>query len=285
MRLTTLAALLAACAPSSGLPPSVTPAIPEASRDTSAVRDLGFLHLQTGTFKYDLSQRTRIRARSFMPETIPTTTSVTAVLLAAVTPYNDSSFEVNISVDSVRISSEGSIPSSTIPEILSLGQVLHASIEGGKTTVEYQLADSLCAYSHFLVAARELLIPQLPIPLSTSLLQAPLDTTTITTCRGGARIETVVRRELRSLRKSPPEFTIIGTAEIKGAGILRRDSLVVTGSVRTRGIASFSSISRLPASIQTESEGLITVHLGDSTTVFEQISTQHVQHRPSEPPN
>jgi hypothetical protein len=285
MRLTTLAVLLVACAPSGGLPPSVTPAIPEATRDTAATRDIGYLHLQAGTFKYDLSQNTRIRARSFLPETIPTTTSVTAILLAVITLNNDSSFNVSISVDSVRITSGGSIPTSGMPQSLSLGQVLHASIEGPKTTVEYRLPDSLCAYSHFLIAARELLAPQLPVPLSTSFVHPPPDTTTLTTCRGGTRIETAVRRELRNLRKFPPEFTITGTTELKGAGILRRDSLVVTGSVRTHGTASFGAISRLPSSIQTESEGLITILLGDSTTVFEQTSTQRIQHRPPDAPN
>lgn len=275
--------VLGGCPRSVSTVPTVTLPPPSGAVDSGVSREARQLAFAPGHFQYRLVQNTTVQ--TVTPNDAPRSIiSATARVLVEITSDSDSSYDVTISLDSLRMTTEGSIPRGPLVEYVSLGPLLQASVGPQQITIKTRLADSLCAYGQFLVVARELLLPQLPARVSTPLPQSPTDTTRIATCRAGSRIEMLVTRRVRDLGRELVEFAIDGTTELAGTGLLQRDSIIVSGSIRSVGTASFTEGFRLPSFMKSESEGSIVVRLRDSTTVFEQKSTQQM-HREPQPPN
>jgi hypothetical protein len=282
--LSILLALVGGCTTSGSRAPAV---IPPVHGETASIgitddpRDLGF---SAGSFQYRLRQNTKVHAQG-SSDTIPSSIMTTALLSVDVILLSDSAYDVTVSIDSLQMSREGLIPARSVADISSLGPVLQASFRGNKTTIETHLPDSLCAYGQFVTAARQVLLPPLPIQIRTPLSQVWVDTVSLVSCRAGTRIEMLVVQQISDLRREPREFALEERAELRGAGMLSRNTVTVSGSIRTRGSVSFTGRSRLPSLIQTESEGSITVQLGNSTIVFQQSTTQQIEHQQSRLPN
>lgn len=205
----------------------------------------------------------------------------TTAILDFVTDSVDSDGRLSFTVtaDSLQIITAGSIPSPRAMP-LRIGPVLRGSTANAHIVAVTALPDSLCAYSQLLTAAFQLVLPQLPIDVSLPLPGLVADTITTTSCRAGTRIELRTRRQLQGSRQTALALTLEEQVELAGAGMLRRDSIVVSGLITTTGEVVFQSDSRLPQLIQTQSNGRITVRLADSTTVFDQHSTQRLERRP-----
>jgi hypothetical protein len=252
--------------------------------DTGTSLSTNRLSLQAGRFQYYVVQNTTIQT-----EAVTDTTSggviTTARLVADVSSYNDSIYTVTISIDSLQMTSQGAIPHRGIGQVSSLGTVLQASIGARYLIVEATLADSLCAYSQFVTAARDLLLPALPPQVSIPLPEIRADTIVTVACRAGSRIQMTTLRELASLGADPLELALQGKSELAGVGMVRDDSVTISGTLTTRGKVSFTRGSRLPSLVQTESDGSITVRLRDSTTVFRQRSTQEIRQENFPSPN
>jgi hypothetical protein len=271
---------MAACTPSRSTVPTVTLPVPPAERtDTGAPRNVRYLRLIPGHFKYHLVQNATVETEP-RADTAMGNLSMRARLLVDVSSDVDSVYNVVISIDSLQMTTDGPIPTRLMREPLSVGPVLRASISTNHTTVESMLPDSLCSYGQLVTAARDLLLPQLPAQISPQPLQIRIDSTTATTCRAGTRISLLVIRQLRDLGTQPAEFTFEGKTELTGTGMLGRDSVTVSGSISTRGSALFTGGSRLPSLVRTTSEGWITTKLGDSTIVFHQKSAQELREQP-----
>jgi hypothetical protein len=283
--LATLVVLIGGCAPRSSatLPAPLPPGIPT---DTVATADARVLRLTPGRFRYRLTQHTRIHAE---PSTDTTTNviSVAARLLVDVSSLSDSTYDLRISIDSAETTTQGLIPSRVSEQHVSLGHVLQATLTPSKTIVTTQLPDSLCAYSHLVAAARDVLLPQLPARPSFDRNQPRADTTSSILCRAGSRIEVLSTREVRDSRVAMPEvvLTLRGHTELRGGGTLGRDSVAISGSISSSGTAAFLGWSRLPSLVKTQSDALITVRLGDSTTVFRQVSVQEIRQDQTAEPN
>jgi hypothetical protein len=279
-----LSILIGGCTTSGSRAPTIIPVGPTEAADVGITENPRDLSLSAGSFQYRLRQNTKVHAEG---STNPTPSSIitTALLSVDVTADSDSAYDVVVSIDSLQISTGGSIPSRSFADISSLGPVLRASFRGNNTTIETYLPDSLCAYSQFVTAARQVLLPLLPIQIRTPLPQVQVDTVSLVSCRAGSRIEMLVIQQIRDLRREPPEFALDEKIELRGAGMLSRNPVTVSGSIQTRGSISFASRFRLPSLIQTESEGSITVQLGDSTLVFQQNSTQHIEQQAPRLPN
>lgn len=276
--------LVTACTPSG---PRVLPVIlpvPAEATDTTVASVRGYLRFQSGIFQYHLTQNTRIHVEG-TADTTPNTITTSARLLAEISARSDSTYDVTLSIDSLHMSSEGAIPIRSMTGVSSLGPVLHASFRPSSTTIDVTLPDSLCAYSQFITAARELLLPEFSLQISLPLTRSPVDTTRMTSCRAGSRIKMVIVRQLKDLMRDPPELDLYERTQLQGAGVLGRDSVAVSGELITSGTLSFAGKSRLPSLLQSQSEGLITVRIGDSTTVFKQSSTQRIEQRQIPPPN
>lgn len=277
---------MAACTPSRSTVSAVTPPPPPAERaDTGGSRNARHLTLIRGRFKYDFVQNVTVEAEPWADTNVGNL-SMRARLLVDVSSDADSIYDLVISIDSLQTTANGPIPSRPVPESVSLGPVLHASIRGNQTTVESTLADSLCAYGQLVTAARDLLLPQLPVEIGPQPLEIQSDSTRGMTCRAGARISLLVIRQLRDLGTEPAEFAFEGKTELIGTGMLGRDSVTVSGSISTSGSALFAGQSRLPSLVRTTSEGSITTKLGQLTIVFRQKSTQEVREHaePDTPP-
>jgi len=268
-------ALIGGCTASGSRAPTIPAPVP-AETDTGSTEDLGELRFSAGSFHYHLREKTRIQAQG-SADTTSSAITTTALLSVEVTPYGDSDYDVVVSIDSLKISTEGLIPSRSATGISSLGPILRASFRADTTTVNSYLPDSLCAYSQFIMAARRILLPRVPVRIRTLPPEVWVDTATITSCRAGSRIEMLTSQEIRPLGQEPHKFALHETTELRGAGILHRDSVVVSGSIRTLGSVSFPRRSRLPSLVETESDGSITVRLGSSIIVFQQSSTQHIE--------
>jgi hypothetical protein len=275
-----------ACAPSrSGLPP-VTTVPPNPAADTGATPSAKEFAFLPGHFEYGLAQTSRVHALG-SADSISGTVLITARLIMDVARINDSIYEVSASIDSLQTVTGGSIPSrlGAHPHHWSLGPVLRAWLGPDGSRVESSLADSLCAFGQLVSLARDLLLPQLPSRVLAPVHSVKTDTARIAACRAGSQLELLVTRQISSPGAEPPQVNLQGTTEVKGGGTLGRDSVRISGSVTTRGVASLTGGSRLPSFLQTQSEGFITVQLGDSTTVFRQTSTQHLEQRsaPTQP--
>lgn len=277
LRLTIVSVAISACATQPvTIPP--TPEVPPAAPDTGQKRGRWTLRLSPGITRYDFTQTADIRLEG-STDTSQSTITTGAILSVAVTPLNDSTYEVLVSADSVVSTPAGSIPSRTYSVPVSLGPILR--LQSGRLNNEVQvlLPDSLCAHTYLIAMARELLLPALPAEVSVHGMQSWVDSVQIVTCPAGSRVNVMIIRQIQDLGTHPPEFSITGASMLDGTGMLRRDSLTVTGSVRSQGKAFMNEASRLPTLVQAHSEGRIFVRLGDSTSVFRQVSTHQIRQR------
>jgi hypothetical protein len=265
-----------ATAPPTPRQPDVLPT--RDSLPSPAPRVLG---LQSGSATYVFTQSSEIRPESPL-DTMYSTVAMEAVFLVTVTSQADSIHEISVSIDSIRITSGGPAaagrtqgPSAPV----SLGAVLRASFGPGSRDAEILLPDSLCAYGQLVGAVQELLL--WPLPSTPLLVQNGMwaDSSRFSTCRAGAIVETKARQTAMYSVTQPNELALRTTATIQGAGVMRTDSVTVTGTVTSSGKAVLDGNSRLPSFIRSSSQGVITVRLADSTTVFRQQSTQEWQRR------
>jgi hypothetical protein len=247
--------------------------------DTSLAVGQVRLALMAGQFRYDMLQNTTVQIEGGA-DTLQSFITTTGVLLVEVMDHSDSTYTITVSADSLRLDTRGagSLPGQTGP--LQVGPVLRASFTRFAVSVENQLADSLCAYGQLLSTARELLLPQLPIDGAFPVRANARDTATTTTCRAGSRITSQTTRDLADLQRQPQEFAVRGQTELAGRGVLRNDSIAVSGLLRSQGTVFFREGLRLPRRVETQSTGRIQVQLGDSTTVFRQTTTQTLELRP-----
>jgi hypothetical protein len=276
--------LIGGCTTSGSGAPAVIPPVPSETANVGITEDPRELAFSAGSFQYRLRQNTKVDAEG-LADTTPSSITTTALLSVDVISLSDSAYDVTVSIDSLQMSTEGLIPSRSVAGISFLGPVLQASFRANKTTIETYLPDSLCAYSQFVTAARQVLLPPLPTQIKTPLSQVWVDTVSLVSCRAGSRIEMLVVQQISDLRREPREFALDERAELKGAGILSGNAVTISGSIRTRGSISFTGGSRLPSLVQTESEGAITAQVGDSTVVFRQTTTQHIEQQETRLPN
>jgi hypothetical protein len=270
-----LGSLISACAPPASSTTTVPPPFPTPVPDTGGTTGIRHLAISPGRFHYRVIQNTTIETHG-VPDTTGGITT-TAHLSVDVSPGSDSSYRVIVSVDSVQLITQGAIPGRGVGQVSSLGPVLRASIGTHYAVAEAVLADSLCAYSQLVTAARDLLLPQLPLQISTRVPERWVDSATVVSCRAGTQIHMRMVRELTNLRTDPPTLTLQGTTDLAGSGALREGPVKVSGAIMTRGRISFTRGSRLPSLVETESEGSIIVQLKDSATVFRQKTTQQIQ--------
>jgi hypothetical protein len=276
--------LIGGCTTSGSRAPAIIPPVPSDTANVGITEDPRELAFSAGSFQYRLRHNAKVHADD-LTDTTPSSITTTALLSVDVISLSDSAYDVTVSIDSLQMSTEGLIPSRSVAGISFLGPVLQASFRGNKTTIESYLPDSLCAYSQFVTAARQVLLPPLPAQVKTPLSRVWVDTVSLVSCRAGTRIEMLVVQQISDLRREPREFALDERAELKGAGMLSRNAVTVSGSIRTRGSISFTGGSRLPSLVQTESEGSITAQVGDSTMVFQQTTTQYIEQQEARLPN
>ena len=238
------------------------------------------LRLPQHNTRYSLRQTSSVqnlRAQDSATSGNITTTAILDFVIDSVDGSGHLSF--TITADSLRITTEGSIPSHRVVP-LRIGPVIRGSVANGRIMAATALPDSLCAYSHLLTAAFHLLLPQLPAEVSLPLSKPVADTIAVTSCRAGTRIQLQMYRQVHSPKQAALTLGLNEKVKLSGAGMLRRDSIVISGLMTTTGDIVFEPDSRLPQLIQTQSDGRITVRLADSTTAFEQRSTQQLQRQP-----
>jgi hypothetical protein len=279
-----LLVLIGGCTTSGSRAPTVTPPVLGDTANLGITEDPRDLTFSAGSFQYRLRQNTKVHAEG-LADTTPSSITTTALLSVDVISLGDSAYDVTVSIDSLQMSTEGLIPSRSVTAISFLDPVLQAFFRGNKTTIETYLPDSLCAYSQFVTAARQVLLPLLPTRIKTPLSQVWVDTVSLVSCRAGSRIEMLVVQQISDLRREPREFALDERAELKGAGMLSINAVTVSGSIRTHGSISFTGGSRLPSLLRTESEGSITAQVGDSTMVFQQTTTQYIEQQETRLPN
>ena len=270
--------LTAAGCSTSGSRTSPLPSTPRDHPDPGVTTGEVRLVLRPGQFRYDLHLNGTVQAEG-EPDSLQSLITTTAVLVVDVTDHNDSTYEVRVTADSLRVATRRSSPPQSPIGPVEVGPVLRASFTPHSVTVESQLADSLCAHAQVVSTARELLAPQLAMNGSLPQRASTRDTATTVLCRGGARISAYTIRDLSNSRRDPPEFAIQGRTELAGTGALRSDSVAVTGSLTSYGTLTFLNTLRLPNRVQTQSTGRIRVQIGDSTTVFQQTTNQLVELR------
>ena len=278
--LTLLAMLNWACATAPSIPPQQPTGLPSADVPRVQVKLLG---VTPGITVYQFSQSADIRPESAL-DTVYSTITTEALFSVAIVPQSDSMYEVTVIVDSVRITTGGSAPlrrqqiEGGMP--ISLGPVLRTSLGTRTGNVEHLLPDSLCAYGQVTGAARELILLPLPHPIRLSEGARWSDSSRFSTCRAGAAIETGVFLEATYLGSQRPNQLALRTlATVKGAGIIRTDSVTISGTITSTGTAYLEGANRLPTLLQTESRGTISIRLGDSTAVFRQHSRQEWRQR------
>ncbi len=274
--------LATSCTPASRVPPTPGPATPEIPSINEAPGSVSY-QFAPNTYRYRFQQTADIHGNG-PTDTTPSRILTQGLFRVRVAAESDSSVTITISADSISITSQGSIPGRGLQQISTLDSVVTAKFSPSGVVMGAELPDSLCAYQQFTAMARELLLPELGLQTQSPTRQVYRDTVTQHACRAGTRIELVTVRQLRDRGRNPAEFSLEQETEIRGAGMLRRDSITVSGSVATRGTVSFSIGNRLPSLIQTHSEGRITVNLGSTTTLFHQRSTQEIRLEGIEPP-
>jgi hypothetical protein len=266
------------CAPSASrtLP---SPAVPEAPPDTGGTAGPAALRLAPGQFRYDLLHSAALNVEGGA-DTLQSIITTRAVLVADVTDHGDSSYTVTVTADSLHLETRG--PNSSPPPLgpLHLGSLVRARFTRHAITIENQLADSLCAYGQLLSTARDLLTPQLQADGAFVAGADTRDTATTTVCRAGTRIMTHSTRDLTDRRRQLQQLTLRGRTELAGTGVLRNDSVAVSGSLTTQGTVFLQGGLRLPQRVETQSTGKIRVQVGDSATVFHQAATQLLERRP-----
>lgn len=267
---------ITSCSP--GRPASLPLPVPTPVETTSPVPPgdtrLAFL---PGAYRYRLTQTAEVRAQG-ISDTVPAGVVTTeALFYVNVSRESDSAVHATISVDSIRITSQGSIPPSSMSSVTRIDSILHIVFSPTLVALGNPLPDSLCTYGSLTGVGHLILLPELTLDPEVSSRKTYTDTSREMSCRAGARVETTTIRRLRSSGKNPAEFAIEQAAEFQGSGVLRRDSIFVAGSTETRGTATFADNSRLPSIVATNSEGTITVQLGPVRTVFKQLVRQEIQ--------
>ena len=255
------------------------PTLPSDRPDTGLTAGLATLALRAGQFRYDMLHNATLQVEG-EADTLQSLITTRGVLVVDVTDSGDSTYMVTVSADSLRLDTQGPAPSPTTIGPIQIGPILQAIFGRTAVTVENQLADSLCSYGQLLSTARELLVPQLPTDGIVSPRANTTDTAITTVCRAGARITSYATRDLTDTRRQPQQFVVRGRTELAGMGVLRKDSVAVTGSLTSKGNVFFRESLRLPQKVETEATGKIRVQVGDSTTVFRQITTQVLELRP-----
>ena len=235
------------------------------------------LSLTPGSYRYRLNQRAEITIHDSGQIASPNIVTTTALFYVSVAQQADSSYSATVTVDSLSITAEGAIPRVGLAQARRLDSILRMDVSPAIITLQRQLPDSLCSYGYLMGTARLILLPQLGPGPDISLERAYSDTSRETTCRAGAQVESVVTTRLYRSTSQPIEFALEQSTTLHGAGLLRRDSVMVSGSVSTRGTAAFGSEGRLPVWILTNSEGTITVQIGPAKTGFRQITRQEIQ--------
>ena len=271
----------AACA-SGGSPPTTVPGPSTPVGITPEPAQAMHLRFSPGTYRYQFTQTAEITG-SGSADTVPGTITTRALIHAVVTSQADSSFAVSISFDSVVVSTQGSIPPRSMSQLPSLGSIVHGVFSQAVTSTEIRLPDSLCSYGQLAGIGREVLLPELAFEAELPTRKAFTDTTTYRSCRAGIMVDVTTKRELKHVSRGTGEMTLEQESIVQGSGILRRDSIAVTGSISTRGRVSFNALNRLPTLLRSESHGRITVRLGSTITHFRQQSTQEIQLVGTEP--
>jgi hypothetical protein len=288
-----IAVLLTSSACSTSAPRMPSPVPPSGHPDTGSTASQARLTLTVGQFRYDLLHNATVQVEGGT-DTLQSSITTTGILVVQVIGRGDSTYTVTVEADSLHLDTRGPASAQTLSGPVRIGPVLQASFTRHAVTVENQLADSLCTYGQLLSTARELVMPQLRMDGSLLHRANARDTSITTVCRAGSRITVYTTRDLTDLRRQPQEFAIRGRTELAGTGTLRNDSVAVTGSLTSQGTISFGEGRRLPRKVETQSNGRITVQIGDSTTVFHQTATQVVELRhaldslqvpPTAPPN
>ena len=268
-----------ACATAPSLPPEgpVVPPVPDSTLTVTPRT----LRLQPGTAVYEFRQSSDIRPE-LVTDSSYTTITTDALFSVVITPQSDSTHEISISADSIRIVTSGSALSRNqrtqlLP--ISLGTILRTSLGRTASSIQVVLPDSLCAYGQLIGAAQEIIL--LALPVGASLLEDGRwsDSSRFSTCRAGTTVETHLWREIAYSPSQPIELALRGLATVQGAGTMRADPVTVAGTVTSSGKAFIDGENRLPTIIRTESQGTISVHLQDSTTVFRQQSVQEWRQR------
>jgi hypothetical protein len=262
--------------------PSVVPRLPSPlpgpeDPAVSTVPPVTSLTFSPGSYRYHLRQTAEIIAQESGNTAAPSTITTTAVFYVEITRQSDSLLLAVISVDSLRITSQGLIPQTRSGQGARLDSIFQAVLSPTLITSQGQLPDSLCQYGQLVSTARLILLPELAFEPAIPSRRVYGDTTREVSCHAGARLETLTTRQLRNSAKEPTEFSIEQQADLQGTGVLRQDSVVISGSIRTQGTASFPTGGRLPSSILTSSDGTITVQLGITKTVFRQQLNQEIR--------
>jgi hypothetical protein len=255
-------------------PPAPLPSTPDLPPSDSLKGT--YLRFTPGLYRFEFSQTAHIQGDG-ATDTLPGIISTRALINARITAQPDLSVTVTISFDSITIDTQGSIPTHRANRPMVLDSVIQAVFSPSGSVSEVHLADSLCAYSQFVTAAQDLLLPELGFETPTPMRRSFTDTTTQHSCRAGTRIEMISIRHVQGDRHSSNQVELEEHTEVHGVGLLRRDSITVSGSVSTRGRAQFAEANRLPALVKTQSEGTIKVRLGDKVTTFRQRSDQQIR--------
>lgn len=230
-----------------------------------------------GTYRYRLTQTAEIRAQGISDTMPPSTVTMEALFYVDISQESDSTVHATVSVDSIRITPQGSIPQSPVLPVTRIDSILQITFPPAPVTSGNPIPDSLCAYGSLTGVARLILLPELTLDSELPTRRTYSDTSREVSCRAGTRVEVLTTRRLKNLGINPTEFTIEQATELQGMGVLRRDSVLVTGSTTTRGTATFMEGSRLPSTVLTSSEGTITVQLGSVRTVFRQLARQEIR--------
>lgn len=280
LSLTLLTTLFCACATGPSVPsgrPDVLPTV-----DTIPKAAPRILELAPGQITYDFRQSSEIRPESPIDTTYSSIVTE-ALFLVTITSQLDSTYEIVVSVDSVLIATSGSAPihSQIIQSLpVSLGVVLRASLGPGSTDTEVVLPDSLCTYGQLASAAQEVTLFPLPYKAPLTNNGTWSDSAHFSTCRAGAIVETQTLYDIRYSVNQPNELVLQSVAIVNGAGVMRTDSVRVSGTVTSSGKALLEGDSRLPIFLESQSQGTITVQLGDSTTLFRQDVRREWRRRP-----
>ena len=235
------------------------------------------LSLSPGSYRYRLNQTAEITARDSSQTATPNTVITTALFYVFVAQQSDSSYSATVSIDSLRIAAQGLIPQLSSAQAGRLDSILHMDLSPTLVTSQRELPDSLCAYGYLISTARLIILPQLGLGPDISSPRAYADTAREASCRAGAHVESVVATRLYRAGSQTLELTLEQSTSLHGGGLLRQDSVTVSGLVSVRGTASFSAEDRLPLLILTNSEGTITIQLGLTRTEFKQITKQEIR--------
>lgn len=256
-------------------PPAPVETRPEVPTDPVVARVL--LTTLPDTLLYDFTQTAR-----FEPAGGDTSSAVVtrALYSLSIAPQDDASLEAIVSVDSLEVTNEGGSRRPILGRPQWLGPVLRVTVSTNGRILEQLLPDSLCTYGHLVAAAQELFVPALGAQAVITNNQAWRDTTVSSVCRTGSRIAVTTARETRSTLGDTVTFRGNSSTLLDGRGILRRDSVLVRGTLAGETEALIPSGARFPVIVRTRSNGELTIHLADSSSRFRQTTEHQFVQRP-----